>query len=599
MIYTTCFVIAILFLIAGILLAKRPGKGSGSVLIRPRNWMIMGVFASATSLFIPIYAQVFSGSFSGLKTLLISFHNAIRLFIVDGEFNIIQDSITKDVGGIWVPYSILAAILYVLAPILTFSLILSLIRNAHAYITYLFAYFKDVYIFSELNDESIALAKSLKANHKHAAIVYTDVFETNDEKSYELMQKVRRLMGITFKSDVELINFRVHSKNRKLTFILIGHDEAENIRQSMTLIDKYKGREHTELYVFSDMPEGELLISGMDKGNIKVRRINGTSTLINRYLYEHGTALFDEAIEGANARHINALILGVGRYGKEMLRALPWFCQMDGYRVYIDAYDAQKDMAEKFEADYPELMSAEHNGAFDPEDAEYEIALHPGMDADTVTFINSLTERIILGDCRDTTFAFVATGDDNENVRIATKLRTFFERKGIHPRIVTIVQNSHVNKGLKDIRNYSGQPYDIQFIGSMEEVYSEESVTNSELEQDALSRHLRWGNEEDFWRYEYNYRSSVATTLHARVKKHCQMPGLDKREEELTPEERAALERLEHRRWNAYMRAEGYVFSGSKDPASRNDLGKMHHDLIPYKYLSEEEKRKDSKVTTF
>jgi len=46
------------------------------------------------------------------------------------------------------------------------------------------------------------------------------------------------------------------------------------------------------------------------------------------------------------------------------------------------------------------------------------------------------------------------------------------------------------------------------------------------------------------------------------------------------------------------MRAEGYVFSGSSDKSSRNDLGKMHHDLVDFASLTEEEKRKDSRVGT-
>ena len=46
------------------------------------------------------------------------------------------------------------------------------------------------------------------------------------------------------------------------------------------------------------------------------------------------------------------------------------------------------------------------------------------------------------------------------------------------------------------------------------------------------------------------------------------------------------------------MRSEGYVFSGSKEKSSRNDLAKMHHDLVDFSSLTEEEKRKDSKVGT-
>ena len=36
--------------------------------------------------------------------------------------------------------------------------------------------------------------------------------------------------------------------------------------------------------------------------------------------------------------------------------------------------------------------------------------------------------------------------------------------------------------------------------------------------------------------------------------------------------------------------------SGSTDKASRDDLAKMHHNLVPFDALSEEDKRKDSAV---
>ena len=41
------------------------------------------------------------------------------------------------------------------------------------------------------------------------------------------------------------------------------------------------------------------------------------------------------------------------------------------------------------------------------------------------------------------------------------------------------------------------------------------------------------------------------------------------------------------------MRAEGYIYSGSPEKDSRNDLAKMHNDLVDFSSLTEEEKRKD------
>ena len=109
---------------------------------------------------------------------------------------------------------------------------------------------------------------------------------------------------------------------------------------------------------------------------------------------------------------------------------------------------------------------------------------------------------------------------------------------------------------------------------------------------------MKWGQEEEFWTYEYNYRSSIASAIHMKARIHCGIPGANKKEGELSLEERDIIEVLEHRRWNAYMRAEGYIFSGSNDKSSRNDLAKMHHDLVDFSSLTEEEKRKDSIVGT-
>ena len=50
---------------------------------------------------------------------------------------------------------------------------------------------------------------------------------------------------------------------------------------------------------------------------------------------------------------------------------------------------------------------------------------------------------------------------------------------------------------------------------------------------------------------------------------------------------------VEHKRWNAYMITEGYQYSGSTQEISRNDLGKLHHDLVPFVVLDDDEKKKD------
>ena len=80
-------------------------------------------------------------------------------------------------------------------------------------------------------------------------------------------------------------------------------------------------------------------------------------------------------------------------------------------------------------------------------------------------------------------------------------------------------------------------------------------MINSDLVAEALKRHLNWGNEEEFWRYEYNFRSSIASAIHKRARMGCSAVDLSVTDKIID---------LEHCRWNAYMRSIGYSYSGSR-----------------------------------
>ena len=83
--------------------------------------------------------------------------------------------------------------------------------------------------------------------------------------------------------------------------------------------------------------------------------------------------------------------------------------------------------------------------------------------------------------------------------------------------------------------------------------------------------------------YEYYRNSSIATAIHEKYRKNM---NLD--------EEQASI--IEHMRWNAYMRTEGYIFSGSCDKSSRNDRAKMHHNLHKFGLLTDEDIAKDRRI---
>lgn len=581
--------------------------------ITSRNTMFTGTFLAASALLAPIYFDAFGkdgGLIRVVKTLLVSFHHTIRLFVIDSDFDIIIQAVEKlgENDFLATVYSTFAAVLFLCAPILSFDFILSFFKNISAYRKYLFKYFANAYVFSELNEKSVALARSILAKERGSAIVFTDVFDKNEESTYELVEQAKEIGAICFKNDILTVNFKLHSKKKPIYFFTIGEEDKENIEQSYGLVKSYLNRENTRLFFFSTSATGELIMTSANKGAIRVRRVDVTQSMIYRTLYEMETTVIQQRAEGVaeedikkdlfmNARptedgmkRIGAVVVGCGSRGSEMVRTLTWFCQMDGYRVSIDAFDRRPNAEAKLKTTCPELMDERYNGVYVEGEAQYMIHVHSGIDTDTSDFAERISELT------DTTYVFVALGSDEENIKTAVDLRVLFERMGIHPIIQAIVESTETTASIEGICNFKGQAYDIDAIGDIRSRYSRDVIIDSELEEDALERHLKYGKESDFWTYEYNYRSSMASALHMVARIACGIAGAEKKEGELTGAEKDAIERLEHRRWNAYTRSIGYVYSGSPDKSSRNDLGKMHHNLVIFDDLSEEDKRKDSRV---
>lgn len=566
-------------------------KRAATQTVSARTLVITGTALAAVAVFWPVYASRYADDAAIVrifKILILSLRRSIRPFLADTEFDVIQKATAGESPTLSAVYSLWSGFLFALAPMLTFSFVLSLFKNITAALRYRFAFNRDVYVFSDMNERSMILAESLRRKYPTAALVFTDVYPKKEEEAAELYERARTLHAICLSKDILDFRFDRHSPGRTICFFLIGGSEDENISQTIALIRSFRERAHTAIYLFSENEETELYLSGLDKGGLFVRRVNSTRSLIYRNLYENGSVLFTGAGPAQDGlRQIGAVVVGMGGRGTEMLKALSWYCQMDGYALNLTGFDRNSSAASVFRAACPDLMNPAYNGAAIPGDAQYRIRIHGGVNVDSAEFAEEI------GKLRDTTFVFVSLGNDAANIRCAVRLRALFERMGVHPAIHAVVSGAGKQRALDGAANFRGTPYDVRFIGSMEEMYSADVILNSELEQEGLRRHLKWGKEADFWNYEYNYRSSLSSALHLRARIACGMPGAGKPEAELTEAEGRSVELLEHRRWAAYMRSEGYVFSGAHDPATRSDLAKMHHDLIPYDELTEAEKRKD------
>ncbi len=571
--------------------------------------LFLGVtFVSIFVMMLPFCREAFAGTgAAGFKMVLNAVRASLQAFSLDGEYLDFYAGAQMLGGGLAMGYQIFAVILYVLAPILLIGVVVSFFQNVLDAARLKTSGGKTVYVFSELNPQSLSLAKSCldhdRRRNKKSLAVFTDVYEQSTEESAEIVAGARAIRAICFKNDILDLGVDFGKKKGEVRFFIMGSDDTENIRHAVTLMERYGGREDTFLHVLSDSEEGELIIgSAMDEEmKMDVRRINSEQLLVYSYLYDtEKNRLFDMTRTAADGKKILPIVLvGLGKYGTELLRALVWYGQLPGVRVQIHVFEKDPLAEKKFASLCPELMEMNH--ADMEGESKYDIWFHRisdtlGMDAKTIDF-----DRGILS-LKEVSAAFVTLGEDAKNVRIAAKLRRLFTRslpEDESPMIRTVVFDPKKCDIVAHhpLTDFKGHAYDIGFFGDTDTVWSYDVIIQDGLDADAKARHLKWVDKTpdaqrqgtvDFYKYEFYRKSSMSSAIRSKVRRELHVPGTDKAPEERTLEEKMAIQRIEHAGWNAYMRSEGYRFA-----AERNDLARCHHLLIPFDDLPEKEKTKD------
>ena len=590
-------------------------------ILSPFQLFALGFFLAAMLVFIPIVIQVQMTQESGfvhvIRSIFLAAHSSFRMFSLDQDYDVISELAFSDQN--WSNfYYLYTASLFAIGPFLTAGAILSLFSEALAYVKYRFAAgIHTLYVFSELNERSMALAEDVvrqqfeTKDRRRIMIVFCDVYERSEESISELTQKAKDIGAICLKRDVTQLWLSEHFvKNRKLYFI--GNDQSENIQQGLFFIKLCSNdnvprlnNDKTELYIFSTTPESEVLINSADIGKLKVRRVNESRNLAFNLLSRESTEstekntpkhidIFENAIEktdstGQQYKELNIMIVGMGLYGTELMKAICWLSQMPGYRLNLHIFDKQPDLADKLTAAMPDLFKY-CNDIEHPYMPQYDIVIH-SMDINSTLFAKTVSEL------RDITLAIITTGNDDTNIETAMNVSALFGRTNIASpgttnadiKIYTVVYDKTKTSILNKNLSFQGDNFkNIQFIGDVETVYSIKNIEMKSLEDDGLKIHLGYSvntskeNEtkakSDFNHYEYNRSSSISRAIYLKHFQHLLPNGVIGSDGNPNPEE---AKRYEHNRWILYMRTCGFIFV--KENVT-NKLYKVHKELIPIPY---------------
>ena len=557
--YIVCFLLAIImFVIAAV---KFFGKSENKLVTTGA-----GIFLALFALFFP--SESCSGVAQTINSIIITIVRSIKVFGLNEDF--FASEFDFGTLPLWFTalYIFLLNLLYLLAPLLTFGLILSVFSNIYSGFRLILSGMGKVYVFSGMNARSAILAEDIRKKDANAVIVFF-----NSENSAFCM----RNRIICFNNNITEINPFILRHAKQLVFFICDDNESDNLSNAIKILNtvnedpKCTG-DNIDLHYFSSLKKSVPLLNAIDKRDVRVRRINESQNFVYNFIFTNPILGYRNKADENKA--INAAIVGMGQYGEEYLRAAVWSAQDPDYKLNINVFDI-RNVKQGLSVKYPELINTENLA--DKDEINYKVNFFDGADI-FETCIEDIPEM------KSTNIVLVALGNDELNFEASIYLRECFERMNIKPDIFTVMSGMDLNGNNKiNITDHKHNSYNVSFL-TCEDNYTYDRVMNTELERIGKRMHLMWSgdNPDDkkssFYTFEYNYRSSIAASMFWEIRENLGM-NVEENEENL---------RLEHWRWNAYMRSEGFRYA-----EERNDMAKKHNCLVPFDKLDENVKKYD------
>lgn len=574
-----------------------------------------------------------------------SFMHALRTFMADGEVNLVeniqtgQEIIERVIPGdsllsgctetllkIW--FACHEFVLDVAAPLISGAAIVSVISDIFPIIKIKLSFFREKYVFSELNEESVTLAESIYARSvsnlekRMPMIIFTDAYiEDENETAAELLERVKMIGCVCVKHDI--LNLKLRTRER-IFYILSDLDQMKNLTTAAALSEMKNGKmilnlgQKTSIYVFSNIDETEEILK-----NVRSRFETAASKVKSGECYvpvvvpikEYKNSIYSllsekplfKAIENPRQKELTVTIIGTGKIGTEAFLAVFWCGQLLDIRlninvVSLDAASAFRDRVNRinpciFESADPERFDMPYCRITLIDCDMGTVSVDMLLDEEYPCTFGKGTSRLY-----DTNYYIVSLGTDQMNVDTAYMLRRSLERSALKkekPQKNVIVACSVYNDALSETVRYKSDDGIVELhpFASFSKRYNYDNIFQKRLapggQRVSASYNSFCGvytpeDMKDIYgdstkRYDhYKHWSNIARFVHSEYRKFTVGAESDDAYICLLRNDAVCddLAWLEHRRWNAFLWTMGYEYCDvPKDLTSR----KVHPCLVEMK----------------
>lgn len=580
-----------------------------------QSFLLIVLITTAISMWLSVLPLVKEGAVI-YKPLYAAFY-VLESAVGNVDYSLFSDALPKI--SIWRIYTIL---LHLMMPVTTYGVILLYFFKAFGWFRYtLFRGSKEIFLFSNLTEKSKAYAKRLKADNR--LMIFCN---TEDEQRKDYDEEFSTNMVFTNQSEMEILR---QIEKRDLTIMEMGEDEFRNVQKSVEIINYLKGigqndenkqekltflmalyqkikeflsigmllrgknqktvlcLDSVKIYTVANSPIAcTVMDNAMGRNSGKAGIIKFQQTVINEFKRIAFKLLIDqplyEYIDKEN-KTLDVLIVGFGRMGQEVLKAVSWAGYFPGIDTNIHVISRQGvQNGEKLLSECPELgIDLGHEKGFiKPVNGTQLNPKAPIYYYSTETNVPGFDEIIrSLIHCR---YIVVSLGDDTDTLTTAIHIyRLIMQQHYLHPELNIGTRKIQIR--IRDNENFSLISSDgsdtvfkhLEKFGSDEDIYTYTGVGESVLDKIAGEVNKIYNgddkdiNNDDYAQLpEYKKNSNQAAALHALYKfyfssgvKDEQKPG-DSRvkfSDIFSNEDTKKLAAWEHIRWQAYMRTEGYI----------------------------------------
>ena len=493
-------------------------------------------------------------------------------------------------------------------------------------------------------NKNYAVLNALSENAHQPLIVFTDAYgDDGSELHNELLDRAQNLRALCIKKDLRHLSLRL---SRSVTYLLIDEEPQHNLHAFSELTDPAAEKQLwplpetaeeslTRIIVFVQKEHESDLVKNLiqDRGLsslLTVRIIRDYMNAAVNLMYDAPLylPLLERADHSDVPQQLRIVIFGSGRIAEETLRTVYWCSQMLNTEVFVDVISENAgELETSLRTGCPEMLESCKAGsdilAAYPESADKRpnppyLARLRFTDHADVQNLASLDPELL----RQTDYCIIALGSDQANLELTNSLRIAAAKRRLTTQsgglvIVPAVFDSQLADA---VRRQTPDSDGIRILpfASLRSRFSVKNVFMQNFMEDAIATAGLYGPDEQrkMLEDEYTYWANLARSVHASYKLYCtgiletvdltqdapekryrlrSCPALKTLRQ--TPEKQQytkpilrQLAWLEHRRWNAFLRAQGFscaddamhesIFRLDKKKQHKNIRLKLHPCLV-------------------